>query len=280
MNILIYNCEYATIALLEKLVEIFKITQIHVFDKNLCSVLCSPISKLVTVTPNNDEKYNVIMDRSMSAIINQISKPIFENGQFVGLDILPTYKQGSKYDFYSNLELDHPNILVLQYGKHYYEKCLDGYGYKSCLTRFISKYDDIDDPCLNHICIYHLSSEFYVDIDDDVEHDFNALRERMRRFYEESNSIFFTGYDKNNQMPYDVANYIPLLILYSLNLNSIDDLFRIYYSIEGFINCSNLWLKELNEDEYRTISDHYDDDTDYQAEMDYIRENGGDWVYD
>ena len=280
MNILIYNCEYATIALLEKLVEIFKITQIHVFDKNLCSVLCSPISKLVTVTPNNDEKYNVIMDRSMSAIINQISKPIFENGQFIGFDILPTYKQGSKYDFYSNLELDHPNILVLQYGKHYYEKCLDGYGYKSCLTRFISKYDDIDDPCLNHICIYHLSSEFYVDIDDDVEHDFNALRERMRRFYEESNSIFFTGYDKNNQMPYDVANYIPLLILYSLNLNSIDDLFRIYYSIEGFINCSNLWLKELNEDEYRTISDHYDDDTDYQAEMDYIRENGGDWVYD
>ena len=240
---------------------------------------------MVTVKPiKNKEDEDVepssgIMYRSICAIMNQISKPIFENGQFVGLDILPTYKQGSKYDFYSNLELDHPNILVLQYGK-YEEEYPEEYGYKSCLARFIRNYDDIEDPCLEHICIYHLSSEFYVDIDDDVEHDFNALRERMRRFYEESNSIFFTGYDKNNQMPYDVANYIPLLILYSLNLNSIDDLFRIYYSIEGFINCSNLWLKELNEDEYRTISDHYDDDTDYQAEMDYIRENGGDWVYD
>ena len=219
MNILIYNCEYATIALLEKLVEIFKITQIHVFDKNLCSVLCSPISKLVTVTPNNDEKYNVIMDRSMSAIINQISKPIFENGQFVGLDILPTYKQGSKYDFYSNLELDHPNILVLQYGK-YEEEYPEEYGYKSCLARFIRNYDDIEDPCLEHICMKRLKSEFYVDTYD-VEHDFKALQGKVR--------VRYWGCDNEE--------YIPLLILHSLKLNSFVDFFKMYYSTEGFINC-------------------------------------------
>lgn len=226
MNILIYNCEYATISLLEKLVEKLKITQIHVLNENLNSLLRgSKIEKMVTVKPiKNKEDEDVepssgIMYRSICAIMNQISKPIFENGQFIGFDILPTYKQGSKYDFYSNLELDHPNILVLQYGK-YEEEYPEEYGYKSCLARFIRNYDDIEDPCLEHICMKRLKSEFYVDTYD-VEHDFKALQGKVR--------VRYWGCDNEE--------YIPLLILHSLKLNSFVDFFKMYYSTEGFINC-------------------------------------------
>lgn len=262
MNILIYDPTHATFTLLEKMVEVFKITQIHVFYNNLNSLFeYSNIKDLITIRPIMDKGCDYIEQRSIYAIMNQISKPVFKDGQFVGFDILPTYMEGSKWDFYSNLELDHPNILILSDvesdGKRPQE-----YQYKSRLTNLIRKYDNIDNSCLDHICIYELDSIFDVSTND-VLHDFNALRRDINYYFK---------FDH-------IHEYMPLLMLHSLNLKTMKDFYRTYYSTYGFIEWDNRWLKWENDPSNYDDSSNYND-TDYQAETDYIRSNGGDWLFD
>lgn len=247
MNVTFFDPQYLKHEMLNHLLKALHITEIYslmpVTDniKHLLEYSSVPI----TIKRYSSEDLDTVKRRAVYAFVRNISKPIIVHGEWVGdCHVADKYKESNNEKFNENLKLDDPNILILiqNTSNSNEESSIKIFSY---IFNILKKYSSID--YRKRICVKSLSQ--YLTLDD------NVLSFRY------------------------VSSETPVKVLSTCyHIEDPNQLAEKFLTNEG-IKERLIEIEQEKRSVYMMDS-MSDNDWGQEAEMDYIRHNGGDWIYD
>lgn len=247
MNVTLFDPHYLKHEMLNHLLQALHITEIYslmpVTDniKRLLEYSIVPI----TVKRYSSEDLDAVKRRAVYAFVRNISQPIIVHGEWVGdCHVEDKYKESNSEKFNENLTLDDPNILILiqNTSNSNEESSIKIFSY---IFNILKKYSTID--YRKRICIKRLSQ--YLTLDD------NVLSFRY------------------------VSRETPVKVLSSYyHIEDPNQLVEKFLTNEG-IKERLIEIEQEKRSVYM-IDSMSDNGWGQNTEMDYIRNNGGDWIDD
>lgn len=239
---------------MEAILNTFKITEVYnhmPLSFNLADYLKKGTIP-ITISRKEHETLDQVKKRTVYSIVGKVSHPIIVNGEFIGeCHVEDMYGDSNYRRFYQNLQLHDPNILILQCSGNRRECSeIKIFNYVFNILKKYSNY-----PYRRRMCIRYLSP------------------------------IITSEYDKNS-FGVRWEDPVPAQILSeSLRISDPNKLAEALLNEDGINERSRVVAERQEEDSYnRMMADEQANESDWQdcskAEMDYIRNNGGDWIDD
>ncbi len=267
MNVVFLDPTYIDAANLTRLGEILKIRDVY-----CCMPMIRGDYKIknsfgakVKLWRRTGETLENVTKRAVYALLNMVSKPIFVDGNFIERKVYEIFVDSNVDSFSSNLNLDDPNILIL-----YPDHRLDS---EECNVKFFRYF-------FNILKKYDNTNRYNKRIASTKLSPFICLNDTTK--WELQDSI------KSDDSFNSLKNNAQLLLhlLTSYGCNSISDLRNILLTSQGEHKRIEV-LNDIEEEDRKQREEaqaYYNDGlTEAQrwgadAEMDYIRNNGGDWI--
>lgn len=267
MNITYCDPTLFRIRTLLKLVEVFHIDEIYNLMPALpkaCSANTIITSKL-RVSRKENETIDDVTKRSVYTFLDKISRPIFIENVFFGKEIFDKFQNSRSIDFSSNINLPDSNLLILNHDKRVFKEKQSVY-FSSYLFNILKKYNSTINY-QNRLCFTNLSPQFFIDDEDE-----SSLNDIINDRY--SAQLFRSN---ANMQKY---------LLKIWNVKSIYSLANQIFSKKGLRLHQEHIEEAENERKYQEQMDRafYDDGlTEVErwgadSELDYIYNNGGDWI--
>lgn len=248
MNITLFDPNYLKPEMLNHLLQALRITEIY----SLMPVT-DDITRLleysivpITVKRYSSEDLDAVKRRAVYAFVRNISQPIIVHGEWVGdCHVADKYKESNSEKYNENLTLDDPNILILiqNTSNSKEESSIKIFSY---IFNILKKYSSID--YRKRICIKLLSQ--YLTLEDKVL----SFRYMSRE--------------------------TPVKVLSSYyHIEDPNQLVEKFLTNEG-VEERLIEIEQEKRSVYMMIDSMSDNDWGQDAEMDYIRNNGGGWIDD
>lgn len=269
MNVIFFDPTFIEQSNLTKLGEILKISDVY-----CCMPMVHGDYKIrnafgdkVKLWRRSGETLENAIKRGVYALLNVVSEPIIVDGNFIGKNVFDLFTDSKADAFSSNLELNDPNILIL-----FPDRRLDK---EESNTKFFRYF-------FNILKKHDASERYKKRIASTILSPFLSLNDTTKRELQDtifSRSSF--NFQKNNAQ-------LLLLLLTSFCCNTVKDLRNELLTSQGEQKRKEI-LEEIKEEERREREEakaYYDHGLTEvlrwggDSEMDYIRNNGGDWIDD
>lgn len=269
MNVVFFDPTYVDELTLSKLGDILKITEVYSLMPMVRGdyKIKNAFGNKVKLWRRSEETLDNAKKRGVYALLNLVSTPIIVDGNFTGKNVFDVFLESKSDAFSANLDLQDPNVLILLPDRR-----LDNEESETKFFRYfynILKKHDSTNRYTERIASVTLSP--FVSLGD-------TSKSELQTTIFSRNSLNF---QKNNAQLLSV-------LLAAYNCNSVKDLRKELLSTAGEQRRIEI-LKEIEEEERREREEaraYYDDGlTEVQRwgadmELDYIRNNGGDWIDD
>lgn len=239
---------------MEAILNTFKITEVYnhmPLSFNLADYLKKGTIP-ITISRKEHETLDQVKKRTVHSIVGKVSHPIIANGEFIGeCHVEDMYGDSDYRTFYQNLRLHDPNILILQCSGNRRECSeIKIFNYVFNILKKYSNY-----PYHRRMCIEYLAPIITSEYD----------------------KISF-GFRGDNPEPAQILSE-------SLRISDPNKLVEALLNEDGIKERSRVVAEQQEEDRYNWMMANGEDDESYwqdclQDEMNYIRNNGGDWIDD
>lgn len=218
----------------------------------------------IKISRMRGETIDQVKKRAVYAIVGKVSHPIIENGIFSGnCYVEDKYKASDSHNFYQNLQLDDPNILILRVEGERAEP--SNINILKYILNILHKYSNY--PYSDRYCVRTLSAI--------MTSEYNAERFNTKH------------------LNVSHWNHTPVKILSNhLQLKDPNELAKALLSEEGLNERNRAidirkreeeWYKEIEEMRREEARDAANEEAWQEClrdELNYIMQNGGDWIDD
>lgn len=259
MNIIFFDPSFVTSETLIKISTICHINEVYNLmpSGNINYKIQRIFDSKIKIWRKQNESLDDVTKRAVYTLLDKVSSPIFIGDEYVGKEVHDVFTNSNSKTFLNNLNLDDPNILVLlPYFRLQTE--INEVKFMSYFFNIIKK-SDKSNRYDNRICRITLSP--FISLKNT---DITSLQQIERNDYKKAESELLT------------------LILQSWDIKYTEELRKILISEEGIEKYHQV-LKDIEREELEQQRAAYKHESpaerwDIASEMEYIRNNGGDWI--
>lgn len=256
MNIIFFDPSFVTSETLIKISTICHINEVYNLMPlgNMNYKINRIFDSKIKIWRKQNESLDDVTKRAVYTLLDKVSSPIFINDEYAGKEVHNVFSNSNSKTFINNLNLDDPNILVLKPSFRLLTE-INEVNFMSYFFNILKK-SDKSNRYDDRICRITLSP--FISLENK---DITSLQQINSYDYQKAVSELLT------------------LMLQSWNVNNTEELRKILISEEGIEKYHQV-LKDIEEEEFFASYSYESpaEQWDIASEMDYIRNNGGDWI--
>lgn len=256
MNITVFDPTYIKAEHINDIIRAFHISEVYSFlpyDENTNNIL-KKCECNVSIRREYGETYDSVARRGVYKFVSLISTPIVVYGEWIGdCSVADLYKDSHWLNYWGNMKLDDPNILILSISQKYCEeeRTINFFRY---VFNILKKYGTIDYK--NRICRVSLNRYITLSYKTDIS-------------IEERNVLFYRLHHRNSQSILELKDCLRYILEEYCQIYDSNELARYFLTEEGFKEREIVILEIIEEERERELEAAADEKYDYEEDTYY-----------